>query len=208
MRITSQCSMPGRGDKGRVGALDNSKLDHSRRKSVDGPSRARYLIPSPVNIIENLAHRHAGSRRERNPSVSLLPSANPPVSAAVRSAAELLPLLDAVAAAMTARGYLARDIFGMRLAMEEVLVNALKHGHGYDPSKQARVRYHVTEERVVAEVEDEGPGFDPEAVADPLDPENLERCCGRGLLLMRHYLTSFRYNERGNAVTLCKCRSC
>jgi serine/threonine-protein kinase RsbW len=108
---------------------------------------------------------------------------------------------------MSALGYAERDVFGVRLAVEEALVNALKHGHRYDASKVARVRYQVTDERVVLEIEDEGPGFDPAGVADPLTAEGLERCCGRGLLLMRHYMTSVRYNQRGNGVTLCKCRS-
>jgi serine/threonine-protein kinase RsbW len=140
--------------------------------------------------------------------VSIPRSASPPPSAlAVRSTAELLPLLDVIASAMSALGYADRDVFGVRLAVEEALVNALKHGHHYDSSKAARVRYQVTNERVLLEVEDEGPGFDPASVADPLTEEGRERCSGRGLLLMRHYLTSVRYNQRGNTVTLCKCRT-
>jgi serine/threonine-protein kinase RsbW len=130
-----------------------------------------------------------------------------PITLAIRFGTEIVPLLEAVTTAMTSLGYLARDIFGVRLALEEAIVNALKHGHGYDPSKAAHVRCLVTQEQVVAEIEDEGPGFDPEDVADPLHPENMERSCGRGLLLMRHYLTSIQYNERGNAVILSKCRS-
>jgi hypothetical protein len=59
---------------------------------------------------------------------------------------------------------------------------------------------------VLAEVEDEGPGFDPAAVPDPTDPEYLERPCGRGLLLMHHYLTWLCYLGSGNLVTLCKRR--
>ena len=127
--------------------------------------------------------------------------------AAVRTTSEMPPVLEAVVAAMRAEGYGGRDCFGMRLALEEALVNALAHGHGGDPSRQARVRYRVSADEAVAEVEDEGPGFDPQAVADPLAPENLERPSGRGLLLMRHYLTSVTFNERGNCVTLCRRRS-
>jgi len=108
---------------------------------------------------------------------------------------------------MSALGYTARDVFGMRLAMEEALANAIKHGHRCDPSKTARVRYHITIERVEAEVEDEGPGFDRTRLADPREEENLEQSCGRGLLLMKHFLSSVRYNERGNGVILCKRRS-
>lgn len=103
--------------------------------------------------------------------------------------------------------YPAADIFAVRLALEEALVNALKHGHGFDASKTVRVRFQVGAEEVRAEVEDEGPGFDPEEVPDPCDPENQERSCGRGLLLIRHYMTSARYEGRGNRVSLCKCRS-
>ena len=125
---------------------------------------------------------------------------------AVRTTAEVVPLLDAVASALASLRYPARDVFCVRLALEEALANALKHGHGYDPSKTVRVRCEATSEQVVVEVEDEGPGFDPAGVPDPREPENLERPCGRGLLLMRHYL-EVDYNERGNAVTLRKCRS-
>jgi serine/threonine-protein kinase RsbW len=60
---------------------------------------------------------------------------------------------------------------------------------------------------VLAEVEDEGPGFNPAVVPDPTLPENLEQTGGRGLLLMRHYMSWVHYSERGNHVTLGKCRS-
>jgi len=108
---------------------------------------------------------------------------------------------------MERQRYPAPDLFGARLALEEAVVNAIKHGHGYDPSKTVRVRLRVTAEDVLIDVEDEGPGFDPADVADPCEPENLERSCGRGLLLIRHYMTWVRYNSRGNRVILCKCRS-
>jgi serine/threonine-protein kinase RsbW len=108
----------------------------------------------------------------------------------------------AVTAAMPAWGYSERDVFAVRLALEEAVVNGLKHGNAGDPAKEVRVRYRVTAEEVVAEVVDEGPGFDPDQVPDPRALENLERPGGRGLLLMRHYVTEVRYNDRGNAVTL------
>ena len=139
-----------------------------------------------------------------SPSPSPLTSS---VATAVHTTADLTTLLDAVASAMSALGYPVRDVFGVRLALEEAVVNAIKHGHGYDPAKAVRVRYAVAADRVWAEVQDEGPGFDPSQVADPLQPENLERPCGRGLLLMRHFLTSVEYSRRGSRVTLRKARS-
>ncbi len=124
----------------------------------------------------------------------------------IHSTADLPLVLDPVADAMTRLGYSRQDLFGVRQALEEALVNAIKHGNQGDPGKRVYVRYRVTAEEVVVEVEDEGPGFDPAAVADPLDPEGLRRTCGLGLLLMRHHLSSVSYNERGNAVTLRKQR--
>lgn len=125
-------------------------------------------------------------------------------AARLSSTYEVGPLLDEVAVAMSEMGYSTKDAFGVRLALEEALVNAIKHGHGYDPTKIAEFRYSVSPEQVLLEIEDQGNGFDPENVPDPTAPENLERSCGRGLHLMRCYVSWIRYNGRGNHVTLCK----
>jgi serine/threonine-protein kinase RsbW len=119
---------------------------------------------------------------------------------------DVSPAIAAVVAAMAAAGYSERDQFGMRLALEEALVNAIRHGNRGDPNNAVRLRYHVTAWRVLAEVEDEGAGFDLQQVPDPLAPENLDRPSGRGLLLMRSYMTWVRFNARGNRVTLCRRR--
>lgn len=99
------------------------------------------------------------------------------------------------------------EIFGMRLALDEAIVNGLKHGNKGNPAKRVSVRYRISSEHVVAEVEDEGDGFNPDQVPNPLAPEYLERPSGRGLFLMRCYTSWMRYNERGNCVTLSKYRS-
>jgi serine/threonine-protein kinase RsbW len=117
---------------------------------------------------------------------------------------EIVALLDTVADAMTGLGFPDQDAFGVRLALEEALVNSVRHGHGNDPTKQVVVRYKVVQDYALVEVEDQGPGFDPLQVPDPTAPENLERLCGRGLFLMRAYASWIRHNERGNCVTLCK----
>src|SRR3954462_5749894 len=77
-----------------------------------------------------------------------------------------------------------RDQFSVELALEEALVNAIKHGNQLDPAKRVLVRYEVSGERFDIRIEDEGPGFTPVDVLDPTAPENLERPCGRGLLLI------------------------
>jgi serine/threonine-protein kinase RsbW len=117
---------------------------------------------------------------------------------------EIVPQLDEVAQVMTTVGYSQKDVFCVRLALEEALVNAIKHGHRHDPRKQVEFRYRIDREKVLLEVEDQGQGFDPQDIPDPTAVENLERPCGRGLLLMRAYMTWIRYNESGNCLTLCK----
>jgi serine/threonine-protein kinase RsbW len=100
-----------------------------------------------------------------------------------------------------------REVFGIRLAVEEALVNAIKHGNQMDPSRKVRVAFQVSLEKFEVLIADEGRGFDPCEVPDPTAPENLERPCGRGIMLMRHYMTSVSYNERGNVVSMSKLRN-
>jgi serine/threonine-protein kinase RsbW len=112
-----------------------------------------------------------------------------------------------VLASLESAGFMDRDRFAVRLALEEAIMNAIRHAHQYDRGKQVKLRYHITPECLLAEVEDEGPGFDPGAVPDPRKQPYLEREGGRGLLLMRSFMTWVRYNERGTCVTMCKGRT-
>ena len=68
-----------------------------------------------------------------------------------------------------------KDIFGVRLALEEALVNAIKHGNQMDRSKKVTIVSVVQSERIEIHVTDEGIGFDPGDVPDPTAIENLER---------------------------------
>ena len=99
-----------------------------------------------------------------------------------------------------------QDIFSIRLAVEEALINAIKHGNQMDRTKKVHVACRVHAERFEVTITDEGPGFDPGDVPDPTAPENLERPCGRGLLLMRHYMTEVAHQDRGRVVIMAKVR--
>jgi serine/threonine-protein kinase RsbW len=120
---------------------------------------------------------------------------------------EVVPLLDEAVAVLVEWGYPVRDCAGVRLALEEAIANGLRHGNRGDTTKCVWVRYRVGANAVLADEEDEGPGFDPNGVADPTLLENRERPGGRGLLLMRHFMTWVQFSRRGNRVTLCKRRS-
>jgi serine/threonine-protein kinase RsbW len=103
-------------------------------------------------------------------------------------------------------GYSEHDIFAIKLALEEALVNAIKHGNQMDPDKKVHVRFAVNDRQFEIHIADEGPGFNPDDVPDPTDPENLERPCGRGLLLMRGFMTHVEYAPPGNQVRMIKVR--
>jgi serine/threonine-protein kinase RsbW len=105
--------------------------------------------------------------------------------ASVHSVEDMQRTIESIVTSMTAAGFPEKDVRRLHLALEEGIINAHKHGHQGDWSKPVTVRYSVTEAGRVAEIEDQGRGFDPGEVADPLAPENLERSSGRGLLLMR-----------------------
>jgi serine/threonine-protein kinase RsbW len=97
-----------------------------------------------------------------------------------------------------------REVFSIKLALEEALINAIKHGNQMDRNKKVRVHYRVAPGSFEVRVFDEGGGFDPNDVPDPTAVENLERPCGRGLMLMRHYMTEVVYNQAGNCVAMSK----
>ena len=124
-----------------------------------------------------------------------------------RSPEELDLFFETLEIWMRALGYPRRDTFAVRLALYEAVSNAFVHGNGRDRSKIIHIRYLVTMTDVLLEVEDEGPGFDPSQVPDPTSSPYVDRPGGRGLLLMRTFMTWVRFNPQGNRVTLCRQRS-
>ena len=114
---------------------------------------------------------------------------------------------DEIEEALQSNGYGERDIFSIRLALEEALVNAIKHGNQMDPNKKVNIDYSVNPELFQIRIEDEGPGFVPEEVPDPTDPENLDRPCGRGVFLIKNFMTSVEYQGRGNIIFMSKERN-
>jgi serine/threonine-protein kinase RsbW len=92
------------------------------------------------------------------------------------------------------------DIFAVHLAMEEALINAIKHGNKWDPDKEVKVDYSVSPDKVDISMTDEGTGFNPETVPDPRLGENLYKSEGRGILLMQSYMDLVEYNKQGNRV--------
>ena len=98
------------------------------------------------------------------------------------------------------------------VAVRESVINAIKHGNGNDAGKRVHVEFTPLEtaappQGIVIRVRDEGPGFDPSTLPDPLAPENLLKASGRGIFLMRSFmdeLTLRRAPEGGMEVVMVK----
>ncbi len=103
-------------------------------------------------------------------------------------------------------GYAGEDILDIVQALEEAVVNAIKHGNQCDCRKRLRIAFCVGNDCFEVCVEDEGKGFNPDAVPNPVTEARLELPCGRGLLMMRHYMSEVRHVFPGNAVVMVKRR--
>ena len=104
------------------------------------------------------------------------------------------------------QGYDQDVCFAIRLALEEAIVNAIKHGNGCDPLKKISISAYVGTDKTDITIADEGKGFDPKSLPDPTADENLEKLGGRGIMLMRAYMDQVLFNGRGNEVRIIKNR--
>ena len=99
--------------------------------------------------------------------------------------------------AVVAHAFDDESVFAIKLALEEGLINAIKHGNKLDPEKTVTVDATVTDDRAEFSILDQGPGFERVEVPDPTDEANLEKSSGRGLLLIEAYMTEVKYYEQG-----------
>ena len=118
--------------------------------------------------------------------------------------AEARQIQDEIKQLLQSRHVGEHDIFSIKLALEEALVNAIKHGNQMDRTKKVHIAYQLHPDRFDVQISDDGCGFDPGDVPDPTAFVNLERPCGRGLILMRHYMTAVAFNDKGNGVLMSK----
>ena len=95
----------------------------------------------------------------------------------------------------------------IEVALREAIANAVLHGNKEDPSKHVHLKFRCEPDgELFFVVRDEGPGFDPDKVPDPLAPENLMRGTGRGIFLIRSFMDEvhFRQLHPGTELTLVK----
>ena len=107
-----------------------------------------------------------------------------------------------VATQLASLGYEPTACWAIRLALEEALRNAFRHGNKNDPKKTVRFMCRISARETYFEVEDDGPGFDPATVPDPTHDENIEIPSGRGIMLIKAYMSEVEYLPPGNRLAM------
>jgi serine/threonine-protein kinase RsbW len=92
--------------------------------------------------------------------------------------------------------------FRLRVVLSAALSNAIVRGNGEDRTKWVDVRVELVPDSIRVNVTDEGPGFDPATVPEPIRPEQLDEARGRGLFLIRKLVDAVQFNEQGNSICM------
>ena len=154
-----------------------------------GVARSRHSKRSQGRM-----RRARGDQNGRGPLVFTIPSdlaASRDVHKAIMNRVEALR-------------YGEQSSFAIRLALEEGLMNAIRHGNKNDPKKSVRVEAKITPRSTQITIEDQGKGFDRGDVPDPCATENLLKCSGRGILLMEAYMDKVQFTRGGRRVKMVK----
>ncbi len=201
---------------------DRCRRDRSGAASYTPKTQlARDLAPTVAYVLEI-------ATRVRNRPLN---QACPECTAFVleNEARLIMPLIDHLQAQLPHWSDSSRLQIGM--ALNEALTNAMHHGNLEVPSslrvddesdyyflirqrqkslpycdRRVRVQIETTPERIQIEVQDEGPGFNPQSVPDPTLPANLEKLSGRGLLLIRTFMDDVQYADKGSRIVMIKRR--
>lgn len=94
------------------------------------------------------------------------------------------------------------ESFKVKLALEEALTNAMRHGNAFDKNKQVLVKIQADQKMITMDVRDEGKGFDFSNLADPTSPENVNRPSGRGVFLIRSLMTKTEFYAGGSGIKM------
>jgi serine/threonine-protein kinase RsbW len=94
------------------------------------------------------------------------------------------------------------DYARIMLTLSEAATNAIVHGNKENPNKKVTIRCKLVDKKLVISVKDEGAGFDPSNIPDPLKEENLLNVGGRGVYLIKEYADELRFEENGTKLIM------
>ena len=120
----------------------------------------------------------------------------------IRSSFEMVDLVQVVFESLSSEvGFEPEASHWMSVAIRESVTNAVRHGNKLDASKRVIVRFEYEAGEFSVSVQDEGEGFDPDAIPDPLAEENLLRASGRGIFFMKNFVDEVTYHFETNGGT-------
>ncbi len=125
----------------------------------------------------------------------------PALSLVLNSHVDVLDYVQVVCDRLCATARMTEDaVHWVGVAVRESVVNAMRHGNKFAPDKHVRVDFTFVPadapEFLQVTVQDEGEGFEPEEIADPLAPENLLKASGRGIFFMRSFMDDVQLRRR------------
>lgn len=94
--------------------------------------------------------------------------------------------------------------FDVKLALEEALTNAMRHGNALSSSLKVDVSIELYPGKIIMDIRDEGKGFDFQNLPDPTDKMNVDKPSGRGVFLMRRLMDKVEFYGGGSGVKLTK----
>ena len=137
-------------------------------------------------------------------------SNNSRVSLTLASSLESVDKVERTAESFAANAGFDEDtVPNIAMAVREAAVNAILHGNAYNPAKQITASFEATSDSLIVRIADQGTGFDPTSVPDPLAAENILRGSGRGIFLIKAFMDEvhFRKLHPGTELTLIKHRA-
>ncbi len=112
---------------------------------------------------------------------------------------DLLPVLEEFIIDVAKQSNLDQEKFNsLALSFSEAASNSILHGNKLNKSKKVKITVKVDDFKMIVIIKDEGKGFDLNSVPDPTKPENILKDSGRGIHIMRSFLTDLRYNFTPN----------
>lgn len=163
------------------------------RKTISGASEPAFFGESLTD------------KPERIDFEAIIPFLHERVALRMPSDIQLLDgVLDYLNERMLQLGLINPDDTEVIIALDEAIVNAIKHGNKGDARKSVHIVAEFNADGARFSITDEGQGFDRAQVPDPTDPCRLLETSGRGLLLIRHIMDEVCHNEAGNCVEMFK----
>ncbi len=112
---------------------------------------------------------------------------------------DYLGLVETVTDSITGlMGFDQEAAYWVNMSVRESSINAMRHGNGLDPEKKVAILFLVGTDELLIRITDQGRGFDPQSIPDPLAPENLLKPSGRGIFYIRSFMDQVDFQQTDN----------